>query len=464
MPDTLRPLRAILVSSPSALRADCMSPRAGSRTVRRFTALGLLLALGGAAWAETSPYYVGGSLGLTRISNPYRASDGTPFPDSAPKDDSYTTLSLLAGIDQPIGRERLYGTARLSDNRWQHNTNLNGRSYDLSGGLDWEASNRWTGTLKAGFNENLALSPVEQLGPSSVATVFDRNVLNTDTVDATIQYGVASRISAVAGIGYRRVGYSSFAFSYLDYSQKNASFSLNYTEGGALTLGIGPHFTRGSYPTATCRFDSTGAPDPRYPCTGDTSDAYTRHDLDFTAKWIASGASNFDSRLSFGRERHSDFQRNKNTDGFTGFILWNWTPTGKLHVNANLQRDTDQNVYFYSLGTGSPSTYSTDSSSVTTALAIGVQYDVSSKIGATASVRYARRPMTNSYGVSSATPTVYTGTDNTTQLALGATWAPTRSTQLGCDISTENRTTTSLQVSSPYSTNSIGCNAQFTLR
>ena len=336
-----------------------------SGRLRRVAPMALLLAMGGTAMAETSPYYIGGSLGLTRVSNPYRAANGTEFPDSAPRNDTYTTLSLLAGIDQPFGRERLYGTARLSDNRWQHNSSLNGRSYDISGGLDWEASNRWTGTVKAGFNEDLSLSPVERVGSGISTTSFDRNVRTTETLDATVQYGVNNRLSAVAGTGYRRVNYSSPVYDYLEYSQNDVSFRLQYTEGGALTLGIGPRFTRGTYPTATCRRDSDGTTIPGYQCTGDTSDNYTRRDLDLTVKWIASGASVVDGRLSYGKERHSELHRDRDVSGFNGYVAWNWTPTGKLHINSSLQRDTGQDVYFSGLNTGSGAGNYSDYSNIT---------------------------------------------------------------------------------------------------
>ena len=441
-----------------------MNHRAAHKTLRSFAPLSLLLALSGAALAETSPYYIGGSLGLTRISNPYRAADGTVFPDSAPKNDTYTTLSLLAGIDQPFGRERLYGTARLSDNRWQHNSSLNGRSYDISGGLDWEASNRWSGTVKAGFNEDLSLSPVERLGSGVSTTSFDRNVRNTESLDATVQYGVDNRLSAVAGAGYRSVSYSSPVYDYLEYTQSDVSFRLQYTEGGALTLGIGPRFTRGTYPTATCRRDSDGTPIPGYRCTGDTADNYTRRDLDLTAKWTASGASIVEGRLSYGKERHSEFQQDRDTRGFNGFVAWYWTPTGKLHLSTSLQRDDGQDIYFSGLNTGSGANNYSDYSTVTTAFRVGAQYDVSSKIGVNAAIRYARRPLTSSYTNSQNQPVTDSGTDNTVLLTLGGTWAPTRSTLIGCDISAETRTTTNPQVSVPYSTNSFGCYGQIILR
>jgi len=441
-----------------------MMARADCKSLRCIALPGVLLALSGGAMAETSPYYLGGSLGLTRVSNPYHATDGTVFPDSAPRNDSYTTISLLAGIDQPIGRERLFGTARLSDNRWQQNSSLNGRSYDIGGGVDWEASNRWTGTVKAGFNEDLSLAPEQRVGSGVTTTIYERNVLRTETVDATVKYGVNNRLSAAVGAGYRNVGYSSPIYSYLEYSQENVALSLSYTEGGALTLGIGPRFTRGTYPTASCRRDSAGTPIPGYSCSGDTADNYTRRDLDLTAKWVATGASTVDTRLSYGKERHDELLRDRDKSGVTGFANWTWTATGKLRLNASLERDTGQDLYFSGLSSGSGVSNYSDYSTVTTAARAGAYYDATGRNGVKVAARFARRPITYKFTNAAGQDVTETGHDGTVQINFGLTWSPTRSAQLGCDLNVENRSSSNIVVSSPYSSNSAGCYGQLILR
>ena len=441
-----------------------MTSRAERKTLRCLVPPVLLLVLSAGATAETSPYYFGGALGSTAVSNPYRAANGTDFPSSSPKNDSYTTLSLLAGIDQPIGRERLFGTARLSDNRWQHNSSLNGRSYDISGGVDWEASNRWTGTVKAGFNEDLALAPVDRSGTgASAITIYERNVGTSETADGIVRYGVNNRLSAVAGAGYRSIGYSSPVYRYLDYSQKNVSLSVNYTEGGALTLGVGPRFTRGVYPTASCRLDAAGAPQSGI-CTGDTADNYTRRDLDLTAKWIASGASTVDARISYGKERHTELQRDRDVTGLNGNVDWDWWLTGKLLVKSTLQRGTGQDLYFSNLTTDNSSNKSIDYSDITTAARVEAKYNVTAKIGVNTALRLARRPITYTRNNLQGLPVTDSGVDNTTTLTLGTTWAVTRSAQFGCDVSVENRRSSNTAVSAPYRSDSIGCNGQLVLR
>jgi hypothetical protein len=55
------------------------------------------------------------------------------------------------------------------------------------------------------------------------------------------------------------------------------------------------------------------------------------------------------------------------------------------------------------------------------------------------------------------------GSDRTSRVALGATWAPTRSLLFGCDISRERRSASGV-LSLPYHADDAACYGQLTLR
>ena len=64
--------------------------------------------------AETNPWYVGVSQGLTYESNLYRVDTTTdlnngrdPTQPPVSRSDTVSVTSLVGGIDQPIGRQRL---------------------------------------------------------------------------------------------------------------------------------------------------------------------------------------------------------------------------------------------------------------------------------------------------------------------------------------------------------------------
>ena len=115
-----------------------------------------LLLIGGAAAAQTSPWYVGASQDFTRDSNIYRLANGAATPAGLSKSDLISTTSLLAGLDQPVGRQRVFGSAALRSSRFSDNKNLNNEGYALTAGLDWATANRLSGTLEANAERRLA--------------------------------------------------------------------------------------------------------------------------------------------------------------------------------------------------------------------------------------------------------------------------------------------------------------------
>ena len=102
-----------------------------SRFCHRPLIAALATLAGAAAWAdEPSPWYLGVSQALTHDSNVYRVPDGVG--------DNYSSTGLLGGFDQPIGRQRLHGSANIRYNKYQDETTLDNTSYGVAAGWDWE--------------------------------------------------------------------------------------------------------------------------------------------------------------------------------------------------------------------------------------------------------------------------------------------------------------------------------------
>ena len=429
---------------------------------RRPPALWLALALlgaAGAAKAETSPYYIGASLGLTRAVNPFLDPDNVEPPAGVSRNDTVTTAELLAGIDQNIGRQHLFGTASVRDNRWQNNSQLNGIGYDLSLGLDFATVERLTGKVTLAANQNL--TPGD---PGRTIRVYSRNLRNTDSIDAIVNYGVGTNLSAYLGGGYRSVRYTSPAFDYLEYTQDNFSFGLNYTEGGALTLGVGPTFARGTYPYATCQRLDNGDPLPDAQCTGNTADDYTRRGANVTANWVANGVSTVFGLLGYYNESHS-IPTSGDLGGAYGVVQWTWKPTGKLKVVSSLQRSNGQDQSFENQTNGVNSPFNQiDYSNFTNTARVVADYAVSAKVTLDGTLQYARRSLSQTKTPGSGPSVATSGNDNTTLVTLAATWTPTRSSQLGCTVNSQRRTSSYTAGSYPYNASTLGCTAQLTLR
>ena len=91
------------------LNARRAEPRSALRSRRRH-AQDVGRSLTGTVAADPNPYYVGVGQGFTRDSNVYRIPSGPS--------DTYSSTSLFGGFDQPISRQRVFGRAGVSLNRY----------------------------------------------------------------------------------------------------------------------------------------------------------------------------------------------------------------------------------------------------------------------------------------------------------------------------------------------------------
>ena len=411
-------------------------------------ATALVSLLAGPALAETNPYYLGLVQSLGHESNLYRIGDNQVLPAGLSKSDNISSTSLIGGVDQLIGRQRVYGGLNLRANRYASNKSLNNGSYGLNLALDWSTVERLSGTLSVAADQNLA-----QFNSRNGAGLIEtrKNIAKTQQADAKFRLGWVAQYTVEAALGYRQVDYSAAEYQRHQYQQTSATLGLRYRYSGALNLGSALRLTHADYP----QFRQTGV---------DTFEANTlkRQDIDFTANWVPSAISQVSLRLSPTRTTY-DRNTGSNFSGLTGSAAWDWQPTGKSKLNTSVLRDTGQSSYAANLGFGQPGVV--DFSTISTSLRIKGDHEVTGKISATASLSYAHRSLTDTVtatllGASNRTE----GSDNTATLALGGRWSPSRSTQLGCDLSTIQRSSSNARLSTALHGNSLSCYGQFVLQ
>ena len=424
------------------------------RTLNRatvFTALTALSALAslssGTALAQASPYYLGVSQALSYESNLYRVGDGQVLPTNLSKSDTISGTSLVAGVDQTISRQRVYGSANLRANRYANNKSLDNQSYGLNLALDWATVNNLSGTLSTSADQNLA-----QFNSRTASGTLEtkKNEVRTRTLDASVRLGVVTRYTLEATLGHRQRSYSAVEYNSREFRQDSASLGFRYRPSSALTLGAALRGTQADYP----RFRQL-APGSYQ------SDRLQRQDIDLTANWQPSGASRINLRLSPTRTRY-DRDTSSDFSGLTGSLGWAWQPTGKLKLNTTASRDTGQSSDAVNLGIFGNGF--TDYSRTTDALGLRANYELSAKVGLNAGLVLAHRALRDSLSVAGSPSSVRSGSDNTRTLSLGARWQPTRAIQVGCDASAENRSSSNALLSVGLSGNSVSCFGQFVLQ
>lgn len=381
------------------------------------------LALSGMAHAQSSPWYLGVSQNLVHESNIYRVGGGLSLPASASKSDTISGTALVGGIDQTIGRQRVFGSVTARANRFSSNKALDNESYNLNLGLDWSTVNRLSGSVTAAYDQNLTQFN-ERTALGEVVT--RPNQLQVASLDTKVRLGVVTRVTLEAGLGWRERRYSASSYDSEEYTQTSLSLGGRYRHSGALSSGVALRVSHARYP----RFRVLAG-------GGFESDTQKREDIDLTAFWQISGASSLNLRISPTRVRY-DRNDAGNFSGITGAATWTWQATGKTRLSSVLSRDTGQSAEGVSLGIFG--TGVSDESRITTALNLRANHELTGKINLTASLTHASRSLRNTVSFADGTPIQeIRGSDRTSTLSLGARWLPTRSSQVGCDISHERR-------------------------
>ena len=406
-------------------------------TVHRLVVVALGLPAAGAGWTQENPYYVGASQAFTSETNVFRAPIGQPE-----SDDVYSTTSLLAGVDQKIGRQRLFGDAALRYNHYRDNTQLNHTGYSADVGLDWETIESLSGRLGYTAKENLASYGADQ-GPF----LTTKNLERTQEFVARGQYGMASLLSLEASYVYRRLDYSAPEYAFQEFRQDAGRVALLYRPGGLLTLGFGVRYTKGEYPFAVSTGPGTAQADP-----------FTRKDIDLTAVYVVTGQSTFNARLSYTKEEH-DAVTGRNLSETTGAFSWNYKPTAKLAFTTEYIHDTGAETTFFGLGQSGVNGVG-NNSVLSDTFALRAVYEVTAKIEMQAGGRYVERDLTNT---TQAPGLPTSGKDRLGEIKVGITWMPTRTLLFGCSGGREKRGSDSA-LSYPYATNIATCVGQIKLQ
>jgi hypothetical protein len=404
-----------------------------------------------AALAQTSPYYVGVSQSLTYDSNLLRLTDGANAPAGLSKSGTASTTSLIAGIDQPISRQRVFGNVALRSNNYAGNSLYNNQSWSGVAGVNWATVGNLSGTLSASANRALASFNQQEIG-----LLNQKNFEDTRSLDATLNVGLVTQYSLTASLGRREVEQSLNLPSVQsrNFEQTSGSVGLQWKPSDRSSFGIAVRQSDGKYPQFRA-----------LPGGGFEADRYSRQDLDLTASLQPSGASTISARVSTGKIDY-DLASQRNYSGLTGSLAWNWQATGKIRVNTLLSRETGQDsfavVVFPTPGTSAPGT--ADYSRVNTSLNVNADYAATSKISVNAGVAFSNRDQTRTLPSNPNFNLNDSGAERATVFTLGARWAPVRNVLVGCSLSNERRKGSGNLVTSNIKSNSVGCYGQVTLQ
>ncbi len=393
--------------------------------------LGLLMVQAAQAQTDdTTPFYVGGSLGMSRVSNVYRQS-------SATNDDTVTSAGLMGGIDTKLGRQHLTLDGSLQNNRYSTNSELNNRSYSLKSALNWQTVGDLSGVLSAKSDRSLADFNIG----SGVDPILKKNIQREDEYQATVRLGVATRYTLEAGWSHHSRDFSAAEYDRFDFKQDTSSLGIYATPAGNVKLGLVGRHTKGQNP----RYPVGLAFDPETATIVVVSapNDYSRNDIDFTTNWDTGGRSTLNTRISRSKTKNSLDDRLRDFSGTTGAVGWNWQPTAKLQLNLQYARDTGQESVIRTA----------DLNRVYTTWQLGSSYALTSKISLNAKASRNRATRASTAGAA-----VADALDDFKTYGLGMRWAISRGFSLGCQYDHASRNSSIAQY--VYSASSYGCTGQ----
>jgi len=407
--------------------------------MRRHFSPALLLALStlaapASAQVNDEPWYAGGAIGWTQVSNVYRVSA-----NATPNDDQLRSATLLAGAQLRLGRQRLKLDARASQNDYRRNRDLRHLAYNGSAAWDWVLGSRLSGSLSTGAQRSLA-----PFNPGNAPVTTEKNIERSERVRLYARYGLVGLWSVDGAIGANRRDYSVALYDPYDYRQRSADLGLRWQPGAELNLRLGLREARGSYP----RFRRLAGGEYQ-------ADRFTRQDVDASLWWTPSPQNQLNLRLSHGRSEHSEAGA-RDYKGNSGRLEWLWSPSARLQFQTVLSRDSGDDSRQIDLGQfGSIGSVS---SRVYNSLQWQAAYALTAKLTLDASLGQTERELTDLLGASSRT-----GKDRTRTASLGARWAFDRKGSLGCQWATDRRRGAA-EFSLPYEAESVGCSVQYMLR
>jgi exopolysaccharide biosynthesis operon protein EpsL len=280
-----------------------------------------LAGAGGAAAATTEAFRPYVEASTAHDSNLFRVSgDAEALSVLGTTDMADTIHRLSAGFDSDIS---------LSRQRVVLHANVDRKSYTRFSDLDhtggkgdavwhWRVGDLWSGDIDYGYSR--ALSGFQEL-QSRI-----RNIRTRQTTRATATYQFHPRWQFTAGAG---------GFDLENSAEERRQNDRRETFGELEATFASPAGTRTGL---WGRVTDAELPNREVVATSLVDNSYQETRLGLLGRWPATGHSEFDGRVGYTKREHAQIAQ-RDFDGTTGQLMYQWQATGKTRLDASLWRD-----------------------------------------------------------------------------------------------------------------------------
>jgi len=258
---------------------------------------------------------------IVRDDNVFRLSDRLD-PNTAigspSKADTYYVTSVGLNLDVPVSRQRLTASLAVNDSRYERFSTLDYTGHDLRAAWLWQVGSNASGQI--GYSDTATLASFANI----IGTTPDHLKLRQAFANGSFFVTPRWRLLAAANAFEQRN--SDPPRQVNDVDIVDGELALSYVTPKGSSLGLSVREESGRFPTQEAV------------AGGLVDNAYRQHRWGLVAEWPITAASRLSGRLDHVSRRYDQLPQ-RDFDGGTGRLQYDWKPTAKTGLAAILQRD-----------------------------------------------------------------------------------------------------------------------------
>ncbi len=336
--------------------------------------------------------------GVMRDNNLFRLSDTVPVGTIGASQRSDTIYRYGAGVDvdMPVSRQRLLFNAQVEQRKFDNFGALDHTAYRLGGVWRWMIGNEWSGDI--GYDRRKAIADFGDL------QLRVKDLITTDHAYANAGYLLTPRWRVRGGAETWEYAHSESLRASLAHRLDSGTVGLDYVTPAANSIGGQFKYSEGSFPNQEVVAGTL------------VNNDFREYEASVVAHWVPTAKSTLDARLGYTRREHAQFSQ-RDFDGFTGRLAYDWFVTAKTVLNLAMWREIrsyEDVTSSYLLSHG---------------ISVGPSWAPTEKIVLHAKLLFERRDFEGDPGVPLGTGTVQRE-DKVKAISLSAGWSPRRNIEL----------------------------------
>ncbi len=238
------------------------------------------------------------------------------------KSDTIRTAGAGFDVDVPVSRQRFVLQANADRNYYKHFSKLDHTAGKGKADWHWRAGNQWDGLLRYVY--------VRKLADFTEQRIRTKDMITRQRAEARASYQFHPRWQLTGSGGWTESDHDEELRERLDRTKVFGELQLDYVSRAHNRVGTWVRVIDADFPNREL--------DPDAPVPVDNSFRDTI--LGMAVRWQATGHSILKGRAGY-QQRDYDQVSDRDFNGWTGRLTYNWLVSDKTEVEISLWRDLD---------------------------------------------------------------------------------------------------------------------------